>query len=58
MPGGVGAASTSVQSADEIKKTIKSVKSMDLPGFGGVGIWDAGIAMADEAFPEVVKSSL
>lgn len=58
IPGGVGAAGTSVQSADEIKKTIESVKSMDLAGFGGVGIWDAGIAMADEAFPEAVKSSL
>lgn len=58
VPGGEGAASTNIQSADEIKKTITSVKNMNLTGFGGVGIWDAGFAMADEAFPEAVKSSL
>lgn len=58
VPGGEGAASTNIQSADEIKKTITSVKNMNLTGFGGVGIWDAGFAMIDEAFPEAVKSSL
>lgn len=58
IPGGEDAAGSNVQSADEIKKTIESVKKMNLPGFGGVGIWDAGFAMADEAFPEAVKSSL
>lgn len=58
VPGGEGAAGTNVQSADEVKKTIESVKKMNLTGFGGVGIWDAGFAMVDEAFPEAVKSSL
>ncbi|KAI3397667.1 hypothetical protein diail_10538 [Diaporthe ilicicola] len=58
VPGGEGAASTNIQSADEIKKTITSVKNMNITGFGGVGIWDAGFAMADEAFPDAVKSSL
>lgn len=58
IPGGEGAASTNIQSADEIKKTINSVKNMNLTGFGGVGIWDAGFALVDEAFPEAVKSSL
>ena len=58
VPGGKGAASTNIQSADEIKKTITSVKGMNLTGFGGVGVWDAGFAMADDVFPEAVKSSL
>lgn len=58
VPGGEGAAGSNIQSADEIKKTIASVKNMNLTGFGGVGVWDAGFAMADEAFPEAVKSSL
>ncbi|KAG8157221.1 hypothetical protein KVR01_012929 [Diaporthe batatas] len=58
VPGGKGAAGSNIQSADEIKKTIESVKNMNLSGFGGVGIWDAGFAMADEAFPEAVKGSL
>lgn len=58
VPGGKGAANDNIQSADEIKKTITSVKNMNLTGFGGVGIWDAGFAMVDEAFPEAVKSSL
>lgn len=58
IPGGEDAAGSNVQSADEIKKTIESVKKMNLTGFGGVGIWDAGFAMADDAFPEAVKSSL
>lgn len=58
IPGGKGAASTNIQSADEIKKTIESVKNMNITGFGGVGVWDAGFAMADAAFPEAVKSSL
>lgn len=58
VPGGEGAASTNIQSADEIKKTIESVKNMKLAGFGGVGVWDAGFAMKDDAFPKAVKSSL
>lgn len=58
IPGGEGAAGSNIQSADEIKETITSVKNMNLTGFGGVGIWDAGFAMADEAFPDAVKSSL
>lgn len=58
IPGGEGAAGTNVQSADDIKKTIESVKGMNLAGFGGVGIWDAPFAMLDDAFPEAVKSSL
>jgi chitinase len=58
IPGGPGAASSNIQSADEIKKTITSVKNMNLTNFGGVGVWDAGFAMADPAFPEAVKGSL
>ncbi|KAJ0120777.1 endochitinase chi3 [Diaporthe amygdali] len=58
VPGGEGAASTNIQSADEIKDTITSVKNMNITGFGGVGIWDAGFAMKDTAFPDAVKSSL
>lgn len=58
IPGGEGAARTNIQSADEIKKTIAAVKDLNITGFGGVGIWDAGFAMVDEAFPEAVKSAL
>lgn len=58
IPGGEGAATSNIQSADEIKETITSVKDMKLTGFGGVGVWDAPFAMLDDAFPEAVKSSL
>ncbi|KAK3990809.1 putative endochitinase chi3 [Cladorrhinum sp. PSN332] len=58
IPGGPGAAGSNVQSPDEIKKTIESVKAMNLPGFGGVGIWDAAFAMAEDGMPEAVKGSL
>ncbi|KAL1868880.1 Chitinase 2 [Diaporthe australafricana] len=58
IPGGEGAARSNIQSAGEIKETIAAVKDMGITGFGGVGIWDAGYAMVDEAFPEAVKSAL
>ncbi|KAK4222569.1 putative endochitinase chi3 [Podospora fimiseda] len=56
--GNGGAAGSNIQSADQIKTTIESVKGMNLPGFGGVGIWDAAYAMGDEKFPLAVKTGL
>lgn len=58
VPGGTGAATTNVQSADDIKTTIQSVKGMNITGFGGVGIWDAGYAMKTSGFQAAVKSAL
>lgn len=58
IPGATGAASSNIQSADEIKSTIQSVKNMNITGFGGVGIWDAGYAMANTGFPDAVKGAL
>ncbi|ROV90432.1 hypothetical protein VSDG_08457 [Cytospora chrysosperma] len=58
VPGGEGAASTNIQSPDEIKTTIQSVRNMNITGFGGVGIWDAGYAMKNDGFQAAVKSAL
>lgn len=58
VPGGTGAASTNIQTSDQIKSTIQSVKTMNITGFGGVGIWDAGYAMANTGFPDAVKTAL
>ncbi|KUI58102.1 Endochitinase 3 [Cytospora mali] len=58
IPGGPKAATYNTQSVDEIKTTIESVKNMNLTGFGGVGIWDAGNAMQNTGFAAAVKSAL
>lgn len=58
IPSAEGSASTNIQTATEIKATIQSVRNMNLTGFGGVGIWDAGYAMNDTAYPVAVTSAL
>ncbi|ROV96550.1 hypothetical protein VMCG_07796 [Cytospora schulzeri] len=58
VPGGDGAATSNIQSADDIKTTIQSVRNMNITGFGGVGIWDAGYAMKNDGFPAAVKGAL
>lgn len=58
VPGGEGAATSNVQTADQITATIQSVKTMNVTNFGGVGIWDAGYAMQNSGFQAAVKSAL
>lgn len=58
VPGGDGAAGQNIQTPDQIKSTIQSVKNMNITGFGGVGIWDAGYAIKNTGFPDAVKGAL
>lgn len=58
VPSGEGSASTNIQSSDEIKTTVESVKNMNITGFGGVGIWDSGYAMKTDGYQAAIKGAL
>lgn len=60
IPGGEGAAmdGVDIQNATQISKTVASIKEMNLANFGGMMIWDAGYAMANDGFPAAVRGAL
>lgn len=59
IPGGGDAADKgSIQTADQISKSIASIKGMSLKNLGGVAIWDAGRAAENDGFSDAIKKAL
>lgn len=58
VPGGPGEASDGIQTAAQIAETLSAVKSWNVDGFSGVGIWDCGSAMTNAGFLGNIQSAL